>query len=140
ALPAGALRLKSGFAHIQFYSGATVILEGPAEFWLTSRTAAYCASGKLRAKVPPQAQGFTIGTPTVDVVDRGTEFGLRVDGEDKAEVHVFQGKVEMYGPNEDAQAPPRSELTTGQSVRLDGPGAGRPIDPAPAAFPTAQGV
>src|SRR5207245_6588511 len=92
ALPRGRLRLKSGYAHIQFYSGATVILEGPAGFWLTSRTAAYCASGKLRAIVPSQAEGFRIGTPTVEVVDRGTEFGLRVDEGGKAEGHVFQGK------------------------------------------------
>jgi hypothetical protein len=94
----------------------------------------------LRATVPETAQGFTIGTPTVDVVDRGTEFGLRVDAEDKAEVHVFQGKVDMYGPNADPQGPPRNALTTGQGIRLDGAAPARPIAPVPAAFPTAQGV
>src|SRR5262249_11416728 len=33
-LSAGWLRLKSGHAHIEFYSGATVVLEGPAELEL----------------------------------------------------------------------------------------------------------
>jgi ferric-dicitrate binding protein FerR (iron transport regulator) len=139
-LAPGRLQLKSGYAHIQFYSGATVILEGPADFWLTSRTAAYCASGKLRANVPAQAEGFRIGTPTVDVVDRGTEFGVRVDKDDKAEVHVFHGKVEMYGPNEAEQAPPHTELRTGQGVRLDGPKDARSIASDSAAFPTAEAV
>jgi len=139
-LAPGRLQLKSGYAHIQFYSGATVILEGPADFWLTSRTAAYCASGKLRANVPPHAEGFRIGTPTVDVVDRGTEFGLRVDKDDKAEVHVFQGKVEMYGPNDAEQAPPHTELKTGQGVRLDGSAEAKSIASDTAAFPTAEAV
>src|SRR5437763_8454369 len=65
-LRSGWLRLKSGFAHIEFYSGATVILEGPAELQLVSRSEAYCSRGKLRATVPQQAQGFTITTPTAD--------------------------------------------------------------------------
>src|SRR5262249_57758948 len=114
--------------------------EGPAEFWLTSRTAAYCASGKLRANVPAHAEGFRIGTPTVDVVDRGTEFGLRVEKDDKAEVHVFQGKVEMYGPNEAEQAPPHMQLRTGQGVRLEGPTPAKSIATDSAAFPTAEAV
>jgi hypothetical protein len=132
------LRLKSGFAHIEFYSGATVILEGPAELKLVSRTEAYCARGKLRANVPPQAQGFTIGSPKLDLVDRGTEFGLQVDGNDRTEVHVFRGGVDLYEAGSDRSAPPRQALATGQSVCVEGPGASRPIRLDPAAFRTAE--
>ena len=89
--------MKAGVAHLEFYSGATVILEAPAEFDLISRTQAYCRRGKLRAIVPPQAEGFTIGSPVMDLVDRGTEFGLQVGAGDATEVHVFQGKVEWAG-------------------------------------------
>ncbi len=56
----GWLILESGLAQIEFYNGATVILEGPARLELVSRSEAYCASGKLRALVPPQAHGFTV--------------------------------------------------------------------------------
>src|SRR5262249_10195453 len=56
-LAPGWLRLKSGLAQIEFYSGATVFLEGPAELRLISRSEAYCARGRLRAVVPPQAPG-----------------------------------------------------------------------------------
>src|SRR5262249_6431933 len=48
-LPPGKLALKSGYAHLEFYNGATVILEGPAELRLISRTEAFCDRGKLRA-------------------------------------------------------------------------------------------
>src|SRR5262249_25951190 len=94
ALAPGWLRLRSGLAHIEFYSGATVILEAPAELKLVSRTEAYCARGKLRATVPPHAQGFTVGTPKLKLVDRGTEFGVHIGEEARAEVHVFQGRGE----------------------------------------------
>jgi hypothetical protein len=135
-LPPGLLRLKSGFAHLEFYSGATVILEGPAEFQLISPTQAYCTRGKLRATVPPQAQGFTIGSPMLDLIDRGTEFCLEVGAADRTEVHVVSGKVELYEPGADRNT--AKELTTGQSVRLEGVGDTRPIKPNPAGFRTAR--
>lgn len=139
-LSPGWLRLKSGFAHVEFYSGATVILQAPAELKLISRTEAYCARGKLRAMVPPHAQGFTIGTPRMDVVDRGTEFGLDVRDTANAEVHVFQGKVELYEGNGQRAEAVRRELVRGQGLRLDGPGAGQPIPSASNEFRTAREV
>jgi hypothetical protein len=139
-LPPGRLRLKSGFAHVEFYSGATVILEGPADFELISAKEAFCTRGKLRATVPPQAQGFTIGSPKLDLVDRGTEFGLQVSAGDKTEVHVFQGKVELYNAGSHHEASSAKELTTGQSVCVEGAGPARPIESDPAAFSTAQDV
>jgi hypothetical protein len=138
ALPPGRLRLKSGVAQIEFYCGATVILQGPADFKVISRTEAYCARGSLRATVPPQAQGFTVGSPKLDLVDRGTEFGLRVGADERTEVHVFQGQVDLYdGPR---TAAPLKELTTGKGVRVDGPGELRPIPTDPEGFQTAEGL
>jgi hypothetical protein len=135
-LSPGRLRLKSGVAQIEFYSGATVILEGPADFRLVSSREAYCALGKLRVIVPPQARGFTVGSPRLDVVDRGTEFGLRVSG-DRTEVHVFQGSVALYDAGSGRSASGRRELKAGRGLRLDGP-ASRPIESDPGAFLTAQ--
>jgi len=116
ALSPGWLHLKSGVARIEFYSGAIVILEGPAEFQLVSRTEAFCRRGKLRASVPSQAQGFTIGSPKLDLIDRGTEFGLEVG--DKTEVHVFEGKVEVYEVGAKRAPAARQELTTGHALRV----------------------
>lgn len=133
----GWLRLKAGFAQIEFYKGAMVILQGPADFRLVSRTEAFVARGKLRAAIPHQAQGFTIKSPDLEVVDRGTEFGLRVNEGGGTEVQVFQGKVELRTPGAGGKVRPRA-LTTGQGVRLDGPGVLRPVKVNSADFLTAQ--
>lgn len=133
-LPPGRLRLAAGVVRLEFYCGATVILEGPADFHLISRTRAFCAAGKLRATVPPHAEGFTIETPTLDVVDRGTEFGLTVGGGNRTEVHVFQGQVDLYGAGAAGKGRPNHALTTGQGVRVDGAGAANAIPSDPAAF------
>ncbi len=137
-LPPGNLRLKSGLAHIEFYCGAIVILEGPAEFKIVSRTEAYCANGKLRARVPLQAQGFSIGTPEMYLVDRGTEFGLSVGGAKKTEVHVFQGRVDLYDPA--AKKELAKAVKTGEGVQLHAPGQYRSIKVNPTGFSTAQDV
>jgi hypothetical protein len=137
-LPPRRLSLRSGLAHIEFYSGATLILEGPAELDLISANAAFCARGKLRATVPAQAQGFTVTTPTLELVDRGTEFGVQVEPSDKTEVHVFQGKVDLYDAGSNRTAAGHKALTTGEGVHLDGPGALRAIKSDPDAFRTAK--
>jgi hypothetical protein len=131
-LPPGRLVLKSGYAHLEFYNGATVILEGPAEFRLVSRTEAFCERGKLRATVPPQAHGFAIGSPGMDLVDRGTDFGLQVSG-GKTAVHVFQGQVDVYEPGQEKSGKPRV-LRTGEGVAREGPGPVNPIRPNASSF------
>jgi hypothetical protein len=70
--------MKSGIAQIEFYQGARVLIEGPAELQLVSSGEATCTRGKLSANVPPQAKGFRINTPKGTIVDLGTEFGLDV--------------------------------------------------------------
>lgn len=93
-LDPGWLRLHSGLAQVVFYSGARLVIEGPAELQIISPTEASCRAGRLTAVVPPQARGFRVATPQMDVTDRGTEFGLEVQ-EGATELHVFQGEVEF---------------------------------------------
>jgi hypothetical protein len=94
ALEPGWLRIESGLAQVVFYSGARVVLEGPAELQLISPTEAVCHAGRLLAEVPPLARGFRVKTAQLNVVDLGTAFGIdATDG--RTEVHVFTGKVEF---------------------------------------------
>jgi hypothetical protein len=129
-LPKRRLVLTSGSIQVEFFSGARVILEGPADFELISTNEGLCRHGKLRAFVPPQAQGFTVRTSSLTLVDRGTEFGLRADRGGDAEVHVFQGHVELRGRNASDQ------LGVGRAVRVDATGAVTPIDADPESFLT----
>ncbi len=120
-LPKRRLSLLSGSIQVEFFSGARVILEGPADFELVSTNEGFCHHGKLRAVVPPQAKGFTIGASGLKLIDHGTEFGLRLPRGGEAEVHVFQGLVELRSGGSSR------DLGAGNAIRLDNAGGVRPI-------------
>lgn len=94
-LAGGAVRLESGLMQIDFFCGATVIVQGPAELDITSAWGATCRSGQLRAVVPPAARGFRIRTAQGEVEDLGTEFALSVRPDD-SQVRVLEGKVIVH--------------------------------------------
>jgi len=93
-LDPGSFRLKSGSAQVVFYSGARMVIEGPAELQLVSPVEAVCVHGRLLLDVPPPAHGFRLRTPQLNVVDLGTSFGISASP-GQSEVHVFRGKVEL---------------------------------------------
>jgi len=88
----GKLMLKKGLAQIEFFSGATALIEGPTQIEIISAGEARCLDGRVRVHVPPAAKGFLMHAPDVKLEDLGTEFALNVKGEDSA-VHVFDGEV-----------------------------------------------
>jgi hypothetical protein len=107
--------MKSGLAQVVFYSGARVVIEGPAEFQIISPTEASCRMGRLTAEVPPQARGFRIATPHMDVTDLGTAFGLDVkDG--ATELHVFKGAGDFQA----SDRRDRQDLHEGSGVVVEG--------------------
>jgi hypothetical protein len=94
ALGPGWLRLESGLAQVVFYSGARVVIEGPAELQIISPTEAVCPNGRLLVEVPQPARGFRLRTDQLSVVDLGTAFGVDAT-QGRTEVHVFKGEVEL---------------------------------------------
>jgi len=89
------LELARGFAEITFDSGAQVVLQGPASLSIDSAWAATLNQGTLKASIPPEAMGFSVSNPTVEVVDLGTEFTMFADAIGSAtEVVVLKGEVE----------------------------------------------
>jgi hypothetical protein len=91
------LTLASGLAELTFESGAKVILHAPARFYVGDAMGGRLEVGKLAAKVPHTAAGFTIATPGGKVVDLGTEFGVKVNDDGKLEVIVYVGDVKVEG-------------------------------------------
>ncbi|GAA4443793.1 LamG-like jellyroll fold domain-containing protein [Novipirellula rosea] len=89
------VRVSRGVVVLEFVTGATVSLEGPAELEIVSANSGFLNEGKLTAVVPPSAVGFTIQTPTSHVIDHGTEFGVQVLANGSSETHVFEGEVEL---------------------------------------------
>ncbi len=91
-------RLKSGFVEIEFDQGAVIVLQGPAEISKLMANGVFLQQGKLVANVPDQAFGFTVGSPSADFVDYGTEFGVYVDATSST-LSVFEGQVVIALPN-----------------------------------------
>ena len=51
----GKLTLKKGLAQIEFFSGATVLIEGATHIEVISAWEARCLAGRVRVQVPPAA-------------------------------------------------------------------------------------
>jgi hypothetical protein len=94
-LSTGLLQLESGTLLIAFNSGATTLIEGPAELSIESGNRMFLKSGRLTAEVPPAASGFTVNTPRLNAVDIGTRFGVNVEENGDSELHVMEGEVEV---------------------------------------------
>lgn len=91
-LTPGTIKVTKGLAQIEFFSGATALVEGAAEIEVISAWEARCKSGRLRVRVPPAAKGFLMHAPGMKLEDLGTEFALNVQDQ-KSAVHVFEGEV-----------------------------------------------
>ncbi len=114
----GSRHLLKGCVKIEFYTGAEVIIEGPAEFDLKSFESMYLSYGRLYATVPSEASGFTVNTPCSSIVDIGTEFGVKVDFDGTSDLHMFKGRASMTAGIDGGSQSAR-EVSKGQAVRVD---------------------
>ena len=80
--------LASGTAYVRLAAGVQLMIECPARWEFTSQQRIFFHSGRLMAQVPRAAVGFTVATPTAEVVDLGTEFGVVVDEQNTTDVVV----------------------------------------------------
>jgi len=139
-LSPGRLQFESGLVHLEFYSGAQLIVEGPADLDLVTSNQAICRLGKLRAKVPEVARGFTVQSHHFELVDLGTEFGLDVSEHGATEVQVFDGEVEIYPPDGKRSADHRQRLLGGSGLTWAASGKTGSIAPEPESFPSFEEV
>lgn len=114
------LILESGVLEILMDSGSTIVLESPAELRLEDDNQVFLVHGKLAAKVPSSAIGFTVRTPSASVVDYGTEFGVLVDQYANTEAHVLQGEVELRLGSDIRVFDKSLRLSTNQAGRASG--------------------
>ncbi len=113
-IPEGQLKVDEGIIELDFFCGASLVVEGPAELDIQSDWELTCHLGRLRATVPPAARGFVINAAETKIVDLGTEFALDVTSEN-ARVEVIDGEVEIQHPSIDPE-----RLITGQDKWLLG--------------------
>ncbi|HVJ46921.1 MAG TPA: LamG-like jellyroll fold domain-containing protein [Luteolibacter sp.] len=125
------LNASSGLAEIQLRNGARLVLEAPFSVELTGYKSVTLNSGRLAARCPASAQGFTILTPRGKVVDLGTELGVHAGDDGSVEAHVLTGSVEI----DSKSSPEKMSLFDGEAVRMDSDATSR-IVADPTAFVT----
>ncbi len=139
-LSPGRLQFESGLVHLEFYSGAQLIVEGPADLDLVTSNQAICRLGKLRAKVPEVARGFSVQSHHFELVDLGTEFGLDISDGGASEVLVFDGEVEIYPPDGKRAPDSRQNLLGGSGLTWAASGETGSIAPQAQNFPSFEDV
>jgi hypothetical protein len=87
------IKIESGVLELLLSTGAKVTIEGPAQFETNSALETYLTQGRLAAAAPRMARGYTVITPTAELVDIGTQFGVVVEDDGESELHVFDGDV-----------------------------------------------
>ena len=112
-LPPGGFAFSSGIAVIDFFCGATLVVEGPAQLDVISDWAVSVKNGRIEATVPPAAQGFIVNAAGTDIIDLGTRFALDMS-EGKALVAVIDGEVLLRGNQFDNDL-----LQAGEQTSLD---------------------
>ena len=99
--PGSKLELLRGAVSLEFPTGVTALIEGPAEMAMSDRNAMHLTEGRGFFHVPDGAEGFVCTTSSFFVEDLGTEFGV-VAG-DVEEIHVIEGQVRLKPRMEDGE-------------------------------------
>lgn len=89
----GTFTLKEGYTELTLSNGVQLTLEAPVELNFENPDLIHLYKGNLVANVPEQAIGFTVLTPSSEIIDLGTEFAVGVSDSGASEVHVMQGEV-----------------------------------------------
>lgn len=107
--------MQSGLMQLDFLNGVSVIVEGKVELNLISQNQCELLRGQARVYAPSPEDGFVLITQHATFIDRGTEFGVRVLPDQKAEMHVFDGQVDVL-PRAGNQV--TQSLTTGRGISI----------------------
>ncbi|BCX46730.1 hypothetical protein HAHE_06380 [Haloferula helveola] len=88
------LTVSSGTLTVDLESGTRFVIQGPAFVRFPKLEEPELEQGWLWADTGDGAEPLRVVTPTMDFVDIGTRFGVRVRDDLQAELHVIEGIVE----------------------------------------------
>ncbi|MCC7084991.1 MAG: FecR domain-containing protein [Pirellulales bacterium] len=113
----GVLESTSGSCALRLTSGVELACDDAFRLRIVSGMHVKLERGSLRANVPDGAHGFSVDTPDMVLVDRGTEFGVKTRSGHNTKVVVFRGEVDVLAKDvADGGAPRR--LVQGEAVQL----------------------
>ncbi len=107
-------KIDHGIINIRFDQGVDVLVEGPAEF-VVEKNGLDLTYGRVYSYVTQTGRGFMVDTPNSRFVDLGTEFGVVVDKDASAELHVLKGQVQYFSGL--SGAPKATKILTQNSAR-----------------------
>ena len=110
------LTLRQGTVELNFASGVKSIVMAPADLTLHDDDTLFLNKGTAWFQVPKGAEGFTVKTKELNIVDLGTEFGVIATPDDHDALHVFKGKVKVTALRVRKES---DTLTAGQACRID---------------------
>jgi len=138
------LSLASGVVKLDMAGGAAVVIEGPSELVLTGSDALRMTQGKTAVRIEGAAESFVVHTPSLQVIDLGTEFGVETSPSGEGQVMVFDGRVALAdAPREgstdsalgsargSARLNSHQQLDAGFQVNVGEAGAGDVLDAEP---------
>jgi hypothetical protein len=111
----GQLSLDRGIVRLDFVSGATIVVEGPAQIEVANKMRVVLLRGVVTARISESAIGFVVDTETAHVVDLGTAFGVSVGDDGTTDVCVFEGEVTVNRQGSTSSQP--TLVREGQAVR-----------------------
>ncbi len=118
--------LKRGTAVIRMDGGAELVMAGPVVFALETVGGARLHRGEVVVRAEDGAEGFTLNTPAIEIVDLGTEFAVKVEATGATEVHCLDGAIECRDAKSDSGT---GVLRAGAAVRFDeAAGQSRPVE------------
>ena len=90
------VQVDSGTLRLRFDSGDAMVIQGPARVSFPEINRPVLKRGWLWVDWAQPDGGIEITTPELMVRDIGTRFGVRVPAQGPAEIHLIDGKVEVF--------------------------------------------
>jgi ferric-dicitrate binding protein FerR (iron transport regulator) len=99
--------------------GAEIAAKGPCSLRILARDRVQLEFGEVAVHVADWARGFTVVTPTMDVVDLGTTFVVSASQGSSSETSVIKGQVRV-SPHKTVDGGPRSVLVSeGEALMVE---------------------
>ena len=113
-----ALNLTTGSVQLRLENGGLVTLTAPVAAEFLSPLRVRVQRGQLTANVSGGGKGYIVEANGTEVLDLGTEFGVKVTENGETDVVVFEGEVQLQKAAR-AGAKPWMNLNGGEAVSLD---------------------
>jgi hypothetical protein len=111
------LEVAEGVVEVTYDQGTVVSIKGPADFQLLSDMRATSLGGRITVDVGKHSSGFTVETPSANIVDWGTEFGVGVAG-DETDIVVFDGTVDLHARGSSGSLKDAKRMNQGDALRV----------------------